>query len=370
MGLHLPGSSFINPYTSLRDELTKAAVKQVLKFTALGNDFRPVGHVVDEKAIVNGIIGLMATGGSTNLTIHLVAVAQAAGIIINWDDFDNLSRAVPLLTRIYPNGSADINHFQAAGGMGVLIAELLKNGLLHEDILTVADEPGMKSYTQEPKLQNNQLIWEPCPDASLDTEVIGSVENPFALGGGLHVMHGNLGRGVTKISAVAEEHQIIEAPAMVFDDQDDVVEAFRRGELEKDVIVVLRFQGPKANGMTELHKLTPPLGVLQDKGFKVALVTDGRMSGASGKVPSAIHMCPECEEGGPLTKVRTGDIIRLNTQTGEVNVLIDAAEFNARILVVNSAKGHHFGMGRELFGGFRLGASSAETGATNLFVVD
>lgn len=370
MGLHLPGSSFINPYTSLRDELTKAAVKQVLKFTALGNDFRPVGHVVDEKAIVNGIIGLMATGGSTNLTIHLVAVAQAAGIIINWDDFDNLSRAVPLLTRIYPNGSADINDFQAAGGMGVLIAELLKNDLLHEDILTVADNPGMNSYTQEPKLHNSQLIWEPCPDASLDTEVIRSVENPFALGGGLHVMHGNLGRGVTKISAVAEEHQIVEAPAMVFDDQDDVVEAFRRGELEKDVIVVLRFQGPKANGMTELHKLTPPLGVLQDKGFKVALVTDGRMSGASGKVPSAIHMCPECEEGGPLTKVRTGDMIHLNTQTGEVNVRIDAAEFNARIPDVNSAKGHHFGMGRELFGGFRLGVSSAETGATNLFVVD
>jgi phosphogluconate dehydratase len=228
MGLHLPGSSFINPYTPLRDELTKAAAKQVLKFTALGNDFRPIGHAVDEKAIVNAIIGLMATGGSTNLTIHLVAVARAAGIIINWDDFDNLSRTVPLLTRIYPNGSADINHFQAAGGMGVLIAELLRNGLLHEDILTVADVPGMNSYTQEPRLQDGRLIWEPCPDASLDTEVIRSVANPFALGGGLHVMHGNLGRGVTKISAVAEEHQIVEAPAMVFDDQDDVVEAFRR----------------------------------------------------------------------------------------------------------------------------------------------
>jgi phosphogluconate dehydratase len=370
MGLHLPGSSFINPYTPLRDELTKAAARQVLKFTALGNDFRPIGHMIDEKAILNAVVGLLATGGSTNHTIHLVAIARAAGIIINWDDFDNLSRAVPLLTRIYPNGHADINHFQAAGGMGVLIAELLKNGLLHEDILSVADQRGMSNYHQEPKLVDGQLVWEPCPEASLDAKVISTVAKPFATGGGLHVMHGNLGRGVSKVSAVAEKHQIVEAPAMVFDDQDDVVAAFRRGEMEKDVIVVLRFQGPKSNGMPELHKLTPPLGVLQDKGFKVALVTDGRMSGASGKVPSAIHMCPECEEGGPLTKVRTGDIIHLNTQTGEVNVLVDAAEFDARVPAANSAKGHHFGMGRELFGSFRLGASSAETGACNLFVAD
>lgn len=370
MGLHLPGSSFINPYTPLRDELTKAAARQVLKFTALGDDFRPIGRMIDEKAIVNAIVGLLATGGSTNHTIHLVAIARAAGIIINWDDFDKLSRAVPLLTRIYPNGQADINHFQAAGGMGVLIAELLKNGLLHEDILTVADQRGMSHYHQEPKLVDGQLIWEPCPEASLDAEVISTVAKPFAAGGGLHVMHGNLGRGISKVSAVAEQHQVVEAPAMVFDDQDDVVAAFKRGELEKDVIVVLRFQGPKSNGMPELHKLTPPLGVLQDKGFKVALVTDGRMSGASGKVPSAIHMCPECEEGGPLAKVHTGDIIYLNTQTGEVNVRVDAAEFDARIPAANSAKGHHFGMGRELFGSFRLGASSAETGACNLFVAD
>ncbi|MBL6986038.1 MAG: phosphogluconate dehydratase [Methylobacter sp.] len=370
MGLHLPGSSFINPYTPLRDELTKAAARQVLKFTALGNDFRPIGHMIDEKAILNAIIGLLATGGSTNHTIHLVAIARAAGIIINWDDFDKLSRVVPLLTRIYPNGQADINHFQAAGGMGVLIAELLNNGLLHEDILTVADERGMSHYHQEPKLVDGKLVWEPCPEASLDAEVISTVAKPFAAGGGLHVMHGNLGRGVSKVSAVAEKHQVVEAPAMVFDDQDDVVAAFRRGEMDKDVIVVLRFQGPKSNGMPELHKLTPSLGVLQDRGFKVALVTDGRMSGASGKVPSAIHMCPECEEGGPLAKVHTGDVIHLNTQTGEVNVLIDAAEFDARIPAANSAKGHHFGMGRELFGGFRLGASSAETGASNLFIVD
>ncbi|MGR8978597.1 MAG: phosphogluconate dehydratase [Gammaproteobacteria bacterium] len=370
MGLHLPGSSFINPYTPLRDELTKAAARQVLKFTALGNDFRPLGHVVDEKAIVNAIIGLLATGGSTNLTIHLSAVARAAGIIINWDDFDRLSRVVPLLAKIYPNGPADVNHFQAAGGMGVLIGELLKNGLLHEDIITVADRRGMNSYLQEPKLIGGQLIWEPAPEKSLDTDILGSVEKPFDAGGGLHVMHGNLGRGVSKVSAVAKAHRVVEAPAVVFDDQDDLMAAFKRGELEKDFIAVIRFQGPKSNGMPELHKLTPPLGVLQDKGFKVALITDGRMSGASGKVPSAIHMSPECADGGPLAKVRNGDRIYLNTETGEVNVLVDKAEFNARVPAVNTAKDHHHGMGRELFAGFRLNASSAETGATNVFVND
>lgn len=370
MGLHLPGSSFINPYTPLRDELTQAAARQVLKFTALGDDFRPIGHVVDEKAIINAIVGILATGGSTNLTIHLVAIARAAGIIINWDDFDNLSRIVPLLTRIYPNGPADVNHFQAAGGMGVLIAELLNSGLLHEDIITVADQRGMKNYTQEPKLKDGTLVWEPCPETSLDTEVIRSTANPFAASGGLHVMHGNLGRGISKVSAVSEDHQVVEAPAVVFDDQDDMMAAFKRGELEKDFIAVIRFQGPKSNGMPELHKLTPPLGLLQDKGFKVALVTDGRMSGASGKVPSAIHMCPECADGGPLAKVRNGDIIHLNTQTGEVNVLVDKNEFNARRPAVNSAKDHHHGSGRELFAGFRLNASSAETGATNVFIND
>jgi phosphogluconate dehydratase len=370
MGLHLPGSSFINPYTPLRDELTKAAARQVLKFTALGDDFRPIGHVVNEKAIVNAIIGLLATGGSTNLTLHLVAVARAAGILINWDDFDQLSRVIPLLTRIYPNGPADVNHFQAAGGMGVLIAELLSNGLLHEDILTIADGRGLKNYTREPHLDNGKLIWKPCPEAPLDAEVLGSVAKPFDTTGGLHVMHGNLGRGISKVSAVAKAHRVVEAPAVVFDDQDDMMAAFKRGELEKDFVAVIRFQGPKSNGMPELHKLTPPLGLLQDKGFKVALVTDGRMSGASGKVPSAIHMCPECADGGPLAKVRNGDIIHLNTETGEVNVLVDNAEFNARTPAVNSARDHHHGMGRELFAGFRLNASSAETGATNVFVND
>lgn len=370
MGLHLPGSSFINPYTPLREELTKAAAVQALKFTALGDDFRPIGYAIDEKAILNALIGLLATGGSTNHTIHLIAIARAAGIIINWDDFDRLSKVIPLLTKIYPNGSADINHFQAAGGMGVLIAELLNNGLLHGDILTIGNERGMQQYSLEPKLHNSQLSWVSGPSESLDKSVIASVAQPFAAGGGLHVMHGNLGRGVSKISAVAEEHQVVTAPAVVFDDQDDVVAAFKRGELEKDCIVVLRFQGPKANGMPELHKLTPPLGVLQDKGFKVALITDGRMSGASGKVPSAIHMCPECIEGGPLAKVKDGDIIVLNTQTGEVNVQIDENEFNSRIPAENSSLNHQFGMGRELFATFRANASSAETGASNLFYYD
>ncbi|TXL00341.1 phosphogluconate dehydratase [Methylococcaceae bacterium HT1] len=370
MGLHLPGSSFINPYTPLRDELTKAAAEQVLKFTAMGDDYRPLGRVIDEKAIVNAIVGLLATGGSTNHTMHIVAIARAAGVDVNWDDFNELSHAIPLLTKVYPNGPADINHFQAAGGMSVLIAELLRGGFLHEDVLTVGDKRGLAGYSQGPKLDNGQLLWEEGPEASLDPEVIGSLEKPFAVGGGLHVMHGNLGRGISKVSAVAEKHQVVEAPALVFDDQDDVVAAFHRGELERDFIIVLRFQGPKSNGMPELHKLTPWLGLLQDKGFKVAIVTDGRMSGASGKVPSAIHMCPECEDGGPLAKVRTGDVINLNTQTGEVNALVDAAEFKARKAEPNSAQDHHWGMGREMFGAFRVGASSAETGATNLFDED
>jgi len=370
MGLHLPGSSFVNPYTPLRDELTKAAARQVLKFTALGNDFRPIGHAIDEKAILNALIGLLATGGSTNHTMHLVAIARTAGVIINWNDFDNLSKVIPLIAKIYPNGPADVNHFNAAGGMGVLIAELLKHGLMHEDILTIADKPGMSNYSQEPKIIDGKLTWEPSPEASLDPEVLSTVEKPFAAGGGLHLMRGNLGRGISKVSAVSEDHQVVTAAAVVFDDQDDMMAAFKRGELEKDFVAVIRFQGPKSNGMPELHKLTPALGLLQDKGYKVALLTDGRMSGASGKVPSSIHMYPECADGGPLTKVRNGDMIYLNIKTGEVNVLVDETEFNGRIPELNSAKYHHFGMGREMFGGFRLGATTAETGASNLFVVD
>jgi phosphogluconate dehydratase len=370
MGLHLPGSSFVNPYTPLRDELTKAAAKQVLKFTALGDDYRPIAHMISEKAIINAVIGLLATGGSTNHTMHLIAIARASGIVLNWDDFDNLSKAIPLIAKIYPNGPADVNHFHAAGGMGVLIAELLRNGLLHGDLLTVADERGMHNYCQEPKLIDGQLRWENVPETSLDADVLGTIAKPFATGGGLHVMHGNLGRGISKLSAVSVDHQIVQAPAVVFDDQEDMLSAFKRGELERDFVAVIRYQGPRANGMPELHKLTPPLGVLQDKGFKVALVTDGRMSGASGKVPSVIHLCPECEMGGPLAKVRNGDIIALNLQTGEVNVQVDAAEFEARTPLPKSTTNHHYGMGREMFGRFRLGASSAETGASNLFMVD
>ena len=370
MGLHLPGSSFINPYTPLLDELTKAATRQVLKFTAQGGDFRPIGHMIDEKAILNALVGLLATGGSTNHTIHLIAIARAAGVVINWDDFDRLSKIVPSITRVYPNGEADINHFQAAGGMCVLIKELSENGLMHQDVLAVGDERGMASYTEEPKMVDDKLVWEVGPEKTLDPGVISSVKAPFASGGGLHVMKGNLGRGMSKISAVDPKHRVVQAPAMVFDYQDDVVAAFKRGDLNKDVIVVLCFQGPKSNGMPELHKLTPPLGVLQDKGYKVALVTDGRMSGASGKVPSAIHMCPECADDGPLTKVRDGDIISLNTETGELNVLVDDKELEKRVSCMLANTEHHYGMGRELFDSFRRGVSSAETGAINLFNVE
>ena len=370
MGLHLPGSSFINPYTPLRDELTKAATRQVLKFTAQGGDFRPIGHMIDEKAILNALVGLLATGGSTNHTIHLIAIARAAGVVINWDDFDRLSKIVPSITRVYPNGEADINHFQAAGGMSVLIKELSENGLMHQDVLAVGDERGMASYTEEPKMVDDKLVWEVGPEKTLDPGVISSVKAPFASGGGLHVMKGNLGRGMSKISAVDPKHRVVQAPAMVFDYQDDVVAAFKRGDLNKDVIVVLCFQGTKSNGMPELHKLTPPLGVLQDKGYKVALVTDGRMSGASGKVPSAIHMCPECADDGPLTKVRDGDIISLNTETGELNVLVDDKELEKRVSCMLANTEHHYGMGRELFDSFRRGVSSAETGAINLFNVE
>jgi phosphogluconate dehydratase len=370
MGLHLPGSSFINPYTPLRDELTREAARQVLKFTALGGDYRPIAHVIDEKAIINAVIGLLATGGSTNHTMHLVAIARASGIVLNWDDFDQLSKVIPLLTKIYPNGPADVNDFHNAGGMGVLIDELLNNDLLHGDILTIADKPGMECYRLQPKLENNTLCWEPVPAKSLNAEVLTTVANPFAMGGGLHLMQGNLGRGIAKLSAVSELHQVVEAAAVVFDDQEDMLKAFKDGQLEKDFVAVLRFQGPRANGMPELHKLTPILGVLQDKGFKVALVTDGRMSGASGKVPSVIHLYPECERDGPLAKVINGDIISLNLKTGEINVLVDEAEFKTRVPLPKQTVNHHYGMGREMFGHFRRGASDAETGASNLFPVD
>lgn len=370
MGLHLPGSSFVNPYTPLRDRLTEKAAEQILKFSALGQDYRPIGHVINEKAIINAMIGLLATGGSTNHTMHLVAIARMAGVIINWSDFDNLSKIIPLIARIYPNGPADVNQFQDAGGMSMIIRELLGGGLLHEDLLTIADGYGMSQYTQVPKVVDDVLVWNEGPTTSLDPAVISSVAEPFAAGGGIHLMRGNLGRGISKVSAVSEDHQVVEAPAVVFDDQEEMLAAFRNGELEKDFVAVIRFQGPRSNGMPELHKLTPPLGLLQDKGFKVALLTDGRMSGASGKVPSAIHMYPECINGGPLAKVRNGDMIHLDIKAGIVNVLVDETEFNGRIADESSADNHHVGMGRELFGGFRLGATTAETGASNLFIID
>lgn len=365
MGLHLPGAAFTNPGTPLRDALTRAAAKRAAAITALGHEYIPVGKVIDEKAIVNGIIGLLATGGSTNHTIHLIAIARAAGIIIDWSDFNDLSAIIPLLAKVYPNGSADVNHFHAAGGMGYLIRELLDAGLLHEDVWTVAGH-GLRHYANEPFLENGEAVWRAAPAQSGDDAVLRPACNPFSADGGTKLLAGNLGRAVIKVSAVAPEHRVVEAPAIVFDDQDDVLAAFKRGELEKDVIVVLRFQGPRANGMPELHKLTPALGVLQDRGFKVALVTDGRMSGASGKVPAAIHITPEVVSGGPLGKVRSGDVIRLDAETGELIAKVDAAEWATReVATADLAKNGH-GMGRELFATFRLSATGAEEGAISL----
>jgi len=367
MGLHLPGASFVNPGTPLRDALTAAAARQVLKFTATGGDYRPLGHLVDEKAIVNAVVGLLATGGSTNHTIHLVAMARAAGILLNWDDFHALSKAVPLLTRIYPNGEADVNHFQAAGGMGVLIRELLDGGLLHEDLLTVGDQRGLRHYPQEPHLRDGSLQWQASPAASLDPAVLSSLAQPFDSSGGLHLVKGNLGRGIVKLSAVTPAHRRVMAPALVFDEQEDLLTAFKAGALERDFIAVLRWQGPRANGMPELHKLTPTLGVLQDRGFKVALVTDGRMSGASGKVPAAIHMTPECAQGGPLALVQNGDLICLDAEAGTLELQVGADELQRRIVLAQRDKLHSEGCGRELFSGFRQLASPAEAGASSLF---
>ncbi len=367
MGLHLPGSSFVNPGTELRDALTNAAARQATRLTQLGENYTPIGKMVDEKAVVNGLVGLLATGGSTNHTMHLVAVARAAGILINWDDFADISSAVPLLTRIYPNGSADINHFVAAGGMSLLFKQLLDAGLLHNDVTTICGQ-GLDKYTKEPRLVDGELTWVEGPQASLDKEVLASVEAPFKPNGGLSVLQGNLGRAVIKTSALRTESVTMTAPAVVFEDQFELDAAFKAGELNKDCIVVVRFQGPKAIGMPELHRLTPPLGVLQDKGYKVALVTDGRMSGASGKVPAAIHLTPEALDGGLIAKVRDGDMIELNTQTGAITLLVDEAELAARPLKAANIAGHQVGMGRELFAGMRQHLTGAEQGACSLFV--
>ncbi|CAG4910059.1 unnamed protein product [Acidocella sp. C78] len=364
MGLHLPGASFVNPNTELRDALTSAAAKRILEITARGNEFTPVGEMVDERTVVNGIIGLLATGGSTNHTIHLVAMARAAGIAITWQDFSDLSEHIPLLTRIYPNGSADVNHFQAAGGMPVLIGALLDAGLLHGDARTVWSPDGLQAYRDQPVLEEKVLRWKPAPAESLDRDVLRDASEPFSKDGGLRIMHGNLGQAVTKISAVKPEHRVIVAPARVFRSQEAMQEAFKAGELHRDFVAVVTHQGPQANGMPELHKLTPPLGVLQDLGFKVGLVTDGRMSGASGKVPSAIHVTPECACGGALAKVRDGDMIRLDCEAGIVEVQVDQAEFAARPLPEVDLSAHHHGIGRDLFGAFRAAVAGADLGAS------
>ncbi|BBO27542.1 phosphogluconate dehydratase [Alteromonas sp. I4] len=366
MGLHLPGSSFVNPGTALRDELTRAASRQVTRLTDLGDNYTPIGHIVDEKAVVNGIVALLATGGSTNHTMHLIAVARAAGIIVNWDDFSDLSNAVPLLTRIYPNGSADINHFVAAGGMALLFKELLDNGLIHNDVKTICGD-GLEQYTKEPVLEDGELVWRDGPTKSHDKEVFATVSEPFKPDGGLSVLSGNLGRAVIKTSALKNPVCHIKAPAVVFEDQYELDAAFKAGDLDRDCIVVVRFQGPAAIGMPELHRLTPPLGVLQDRGFKVALVTDGRMSGASGKVPAAIHVTPEAYLGGLLSKVESGDIIELNTATGELTLCVDEATLAQRTAKVADLTDVHQGMGREMFGGMRGVITGAEEGACTLF---
>lgn len=319
MGLHLPGASFVNPYTPLRDALTVEAAQQVTRMTKASGSFMPLGEIVDEKSLVNSIVALHATGGSTNHTLHMPAIAQAAGIQLTWQDMAQLSEVVPTLSHVYPNGKADINHFQAAGGMAFLIRELLDAGLLHEDVNTVAGH-GLRRYTREPFLEAGKLVWREGPQASLDETILRPVARAFSPEGGLRVMEGNLGRGVMKVSAVAAEHQVVEAPALVFHDQQALADAFQAGQLERDFVAVMRFQGPRCNGMPELHKMTPFLGVLQDRGFKVALVTDGRMSGASGKIPAAIHVCPEAFDGGPLARLRDGDIVRVDGVAGTLTV--------------------------------------------------
>ncbi|MFB2684934.1 phosphogluconate dehydratase [Shewanella mangrovisoli] len=369
MGLQLPGSSFVNPDDPLREALNKMAAKQVCRLTELGTQYSPIGEVVNEKSVVNGIVALLATGGSTNLTMHIVAAARAAGIIVNWDDFSELSDAVPLLARVYPNGHADINHFHAAGGMAFLIKELLDAGLLHEDVNTVAGF-GLRRYTQEPKLLDGELRWVDGPTVSLDTEVLTSVAMPFQNNGGLKLLKGNLGRAVIKVSAVQEKHRVVEAPAVVIDDQNKLDALFKSGALDRDCVVVVKGQGPKANGMPELHKLTPLLGSLQDKGFKVALMTDGRMSGASGKVPAAIHLTPEAIDGGLIAKVQDGDLIRVDALTGELSLLVSDAELAARTAAEIDLRHSRYGMGRELFGALRSNLSSPETGARSTSAID
>lgn len=368
MGLHLPGASFVPPNGQLREQLTRAAARQVTRLTQQSGNYMPVGRMIDERSIVNAIVALVATGGSTNLTMHIIAFARAAGIIIDFQDFNDISGAVPLIARIYPNGHADVNHFHQAGGMALMFRELLATGLLHEDVETICGR-GLSRYSQQPVLENGELKWLDGPTESGDDEVIASVAKPFKPDGGLKVLKGNLGTSVLKTSSLRDGASNITAPAVVFEDQHDLEAAFKAGQLEKDFVAVVRFQGPKARGMPELHKLTPPLGVLQDKGFKVALVTDGRMSGASGKVPAAIHLCPEAVDGGLIAKVRDGDMIEVDADNGMLTLMIDEQELANRELAKFQVNGHHEGMGRELFGFMRNNLSTADTGACSLFDV-
>jgi phosphogluconate dehydratase len=368
MGLHVPGAAFVHPHDGLREALTREAVRTAVAITRDGPRFMPIGRLVDERAIVNAMVALLATGGSTNHLIHWVAVARAAGILIDWSDFAELSAATPLLARVYPNGSADVNQFQAAGGPGFVLRELLGSGAMHADAATVA-AGGMAAYTTLPQLHEaapNGLRWLPMPPDSGDSSIVRIASKPFSPSGGLRLLEGNLGRSVIKISAVPDDRHVIEAPARVFDSQEAMLAAFAAGELERDVVVVVRFQGPRANGMPELHKLTPPLGVLQGKGFRVALVTDGRMSGASGKVPAAIHVSPEVLAGGPLGLVRDGDVIRLDAEAGTLQALVDAVEWSRRKPAEPGAEWletHAHDLGRDLFAGMRRNVLTAEEGA-------
>lgn len=361
MGLHVPGAAFANPGTKLRQELTRAAVQRLPQIGWGGDDYRPIGRCVDERAIVNAAVALLATGGSTNHLIHLPAIARSAGIVIDWEDFDRLSKVVPLLTRVYPNGSADVNAFEDAGGPPFVLRELARGGLIHNDILTIA-EGGFAQYGQKPDVEGDALVWRDLPEAPGDDSVVRTIDTPFAPEGGFRILQGNLGRACIKVSAVERDRWTIEAPARVFSTQQQVQDAFKAGELDRDVVVVVRFQGPQANGMPELHKLTPPLGVLQNRGFRVALVTDGRMSGASGKVPAAIHLSPEGFGGGPVAKLRDGDVVRLDAEAGVLQALVDEAEWNAREPAPTPPLAD--GTGRELFRLMSHGADEAERGAS------
>ena len=364
MGLHLPGAAFVHPNTPLRDALTAAASQRAVEIGAHGNAYAPMSRVVDEKSIVNAMVGLMATGGSTNHTLHLVAMAQAAGVTLTWEDIDDISRATPLIARVYPNGSQDVNAFQAAGGMAYVVRQLLDAGLAHEDVLTVAG-PGLRRYQSEPFLDDGRLVWREGTAEPLDRDILRPVDDPFQPEGGTRLLTGGLGRAVMKTSAVKPEHRVVEAPAIVFEEQEDLIAAFKRGELDRDFVAVVRFQGPRSNGMPELHNLTPTLSVLQERGHKVALVTDGRMSGASGKVPAAIHLTPEAKDGGPIARIRDGDIIRLDADRGVLEIEVAQVELMARAPAAAPPPTH--GFGRELFGWMRGSVGAADRGASVLF---